>query len=133
MGDYKKLNLVENSAILDTIYGKLRQLRATKVRPNIDDKCILSWNALTLRFFAEASKYFSSERFLDLANSLAKAIKQWYVKENSLLRIQRKEVVSTPALLEDYASTIIGLLSLYEVTGVVEWFELSKRLAKQMI
>lgn len=129
----EKLNLVDNSAILDTIYEKLRQVRATKVRPNIDDKCILSWNALTLRFFAEASKYLSSERYLDTAISLAKAIRQWYVKENTLFRIKRGEVVSTPALLEDYASTIIGLLSLYEVTGDVEWFKLSKSLANQMV
>lgn len=129
----EKFYLVENSATLDTIYGKLRQLRVTKVRPNIDDKCILSWNALTLRFLAEASKYFLPERFLNLANSLAKAITHWYVKENALFRIKRGEVVSTPAMLEDYASTIIGLLSLYEVTGDVEWFGLSKRLAKQMV
>jgi hypothetical protein len=129
----ENLNLVENSVMLDTIYDKLRQLRATKVRPNIDDKCILSWNALTLRFFAEASKYLQSERFLDVAKSLAKAIKQWYITENSLFRIKRGEVVATPALLEDYASTIIGLLSLYEVTGDVEWFGLSKRLANQMV
>lgn len=129
----EKLNLFDNSAILDTIYEKLRQVRATKVRPNIDDKCILSWNALTLRFFAETSKYLSSERYLDTAISLAKAIRQWYVKENTLFRIKRGEVVSTPALLEDYASTIIGLLSLYEVTGDVEWFKLSKSLANQMV
>ncbi|RCK76028.1 MAG: Thymidylate kinase [Anaerolineae bacterium] len=126
-------DLGENSAMRDEVYAKLRQLRTTKVRPNIDDKCILSWNALTLRFLAEASKYLPSKHLLDLATSLALAIKQWYVKDDVLFRIKRGDVVSTPALLEDYASTINGLLSLYEVTGDAEWFGLSKKLASQMV
>jgi uncharacterized protein YyaL (SSP411 family) len=122
----------ERSPVLESIYAKLGQLRKSKTRPNVDDKCILSWNALTLRFFAEASKYLASERFLDLAITLATAIKQWYFKENTLFRIKRGEIVSTPALLEDYASTILGLLALYEVTGEVEWYEFSKKLANLM-
>lgn len=115
------------------VYEKLRQLRSTKIRPNVDDKCILSWNGLVLRFFGEASKYLSSERFLDLATSLATAIRDWYLRENSLFRIKRGDKVSTPALLEDYAATILGFLSLYEVSGVNQWFELSKQLASLML
>ena len=115
------------------IYAKLRHLRSSRVRPNIDDKCILSWNGLLLRFFAEASKYLNFQKFIEPAMSLASAIRDWYVKDNALFRIKRGETVSTPALLEDYAAAIVGLLSLYEVSGEVEWFELSKHLANLMV
>ena len=123
----------DKKAQIEVIYDKVRSLRSKKVRPNIDDKCILSWNSLLLRFFAEASKYLDDQRFLELSLTLANAIKKWYVRENGLYRIKRNNTVSTPALLEDYASTIIALVSLYEVSGEIEWFELSKQLAQQMI
>ncbi|MCX8062761.1 MAG: thioredoxin domain-containing protein [Anaerolineales bacterium] len=120
-------------ALTVRVYEKVRQLRATKTRPNIDDKCILSWNGLLLRFFAEASKYLDSEKFLNLATSLATAIRDWYLKENALFRIKRGDTISTPALLEDYSAVIIGLLSLYEVSGDNQWFALSKFLANLML
>ncbi|MFN3310037.1 MAG: thioredoxin domain-containing protein, partial [Anaerolineales bacterium] len=118
---------------LQTIYAKLRHLRSSKVRPNIDDKCILSWNGLLLRFFAEASKYLDFQKFIELAKSLASAIRDWYVKDNTLFRIKRGDIVSTPALLEDYGAAIVGLLSLYEISGEIEWYELSRHLAHLMV
>ncbi|MCS7247219.1 MAG: thioredoxin domain-containing protein [Anaerolineales bacterium] len=120
-------------ALIKSIYDKLRKLRSTKVRPNVDDKCILSWNSLVLRFFAEASKYLQSEHFLSASLSLASAIKEWYLKDHTLYRIKRGSTVSTPALLEDYATTIDALLSLYEVSGETAWFTLSKSLAELMV
>ncbi|GAB4473282.1 MAG: thioredoxin domain-containing protein [Anaerolineales bacterium] len=121
---------IEDHEALERIYDKLRKQRSTKVRPNIDDKCILSWNSFVLRFLAEASKYLDRTPYLDIATSLADAIENWFIKENTLYRIKRGKIVTTPALLEDYASTILGFLSLYEVCGDVKWFALGKQLAK---
>ncbi len=114
------------------IYDKLRTLRSTKVRPNIDDKCILSWNGLMLRFLTEASKYLGDDQYLELGLTLAAAIKKWYFGDEVLYRIKRGNVVSTPALLEDYAYVALGMLSLYEVCGDIEWFETSKLLSNWM-
>ena len=112
--------------------AKLKKYRDEKrVRPEIDDKVIASWNGLVVSALARtamAVKHIDDMnhmRYLDAAVNAAKFIKEklWDSREKILYRIYRGGRGTTKGLAEDYAFMIEGLLDLYHATWDEAWLQ----------
>lgn len=114
-------------------FNLLYQARQERVRPALDDKVILSWNALTLQAFAEAGFYLNDSRYLKIAQQNAHFLRSELMKNDIVYRTWRNGIVGSPAYLEDYASFILALLSLHQADWNVDWLILAQKLTNQMI
>ena len=107
----------------------LLEARSKRVRPGLDDKTLISWNALVIQGLVDATVAFKEKRFLDLALGNAGFIKNNVVQPNGkLFHSWKNGKSSIDGFLEDYAITVQAFISLFEVTGDEQWLHLSEKL-----
>ncbi len=105
------------SAALDI----LKKARGKRVKPAVDTKKILSWNALAVKGLTDAYIAFRKDEFLSLATKVMKQLLQYGInKEGSLTRLLTGQN-ATSAFLDDYAFTIQALIGLYGAEFREEW------------
>ncbi len=88
--------------------------RNKRVRPGLDYKCLLSWNALTIKGLADAALTFDRVDYFHLAAKAADFI--WDNMRKSDHELWRNYAHGKPqisAFLDDYALYIEALISLY--------------------
>lgn len=102
------------AGIIQNCLDKLKAHRSTRVKPGLDDKCILSWNALYLKGLAQAGRLLNNINYINLAKSLATAIEAHFYQEKVLMRIYSNGVNKIQAYLEDYACLIDAYIELYQ-------------------
>ena len=125
---------VENiPSLLASLHKQLLQQRQTRNRPGTDDKIILAWNALMLNTFAEAGRYLRRQDYTKLAMRNGRFLLDNLYRDGHLLRSWRNGQARHNAYLEDYASLILALLSLYQVNPDLFWFTSAERLAGEMV
>lgn len=101
---------------------KLREARATRVRPGLDDKILTSWNALVISGLAESYKAFGEARFLQLAEqNAAFLLEKLQPKLGLLLHSYKNGIAKIDGFLEDYALLVKALIDLFEVTAKVDY------------
>ncbi len=91
--------------------------RNKRVHPGLDDKIIVSWNALMIKGYAQAYKIFANPEFLDAAERSADFILKEMWDQKKLLRIHKNGKSTISAFAEDYACLCEALLLLYEASG----------------
>ncbi len=100
---------------------KLFKHREKRIKPNLDNKMLNSWNALTITGLCEAYLTTQNQSYLELAKNTGNAIiKNHIVSDGALLRIAKKEN-SVAAFLDDYSFSIRAFLDLYEVNLDNKW------------
>ena len=119
-------------AALDRERERLRAARATRPAPALDDKEITAWNGLAIGAFARAALLFGAPAYAERAARAATAVLAPFAEEGRLRRSLRRGALGPPAVLDDYAGLIAGLLDLYEATGDVRWFATAQNLARTM-
>jgi len=103
--------------------------RSKRARPRLDDKTLTSWNALMLKGYVDAYRVFERQHYLDVALKNAYFLVTNQLKESGRLNHNYKNGKSTiNGYLEDYATLIDALISLYEVTLDEQWLNISKQL-----
>ena len=124
------------SDISDTLAkcrSRLLDRRAQRIGPAIDDKVITSWNALMLMAFAEAGRYLDEPKYTNIAIQNAEFIIDKLYIENRLFRSWRVGQAKYKAYLEDYASLIVALLSLYQSDTHIRWYQHALQFADEMM
>lgn len=97
--------------------------------PRLDDKCLTSWNALTLTGFVESYKAIQNPDYLDLALKNGKFISQkLWSPDGNLFRSYKNGKASINGFLEDYACVIQSFIALFEVTFDEKWLHTAKQL-----
>jgi hypothetical protein len=108
---------------------KLLEARAKRVRPGLDDKTLISWNALVIQGLVDATVAFKEKRFLNIALDNAIFIEKNIIQsDGKLFHSWKQGKTSIDGFLEDYAITIQAFISLFEVTGDKHWLNLSEKL-----
>jgi hypothetical protein len=107
--------------------------RERRVKPYRDEKILTAWNGLMMRSFAEASRAFDREDYLEIATRNAEFLLTNLRRDGRLLRTHKDGESKLNGYLEDYAYVIDGLLSLYEASFDPRWFEEARALAETMI
>ncbi len=113
---------------LDEIKRRLLEHRGRRVRPGLDDKVVAAWNGLAIRALAEAGAALDDSRYLEMALSAARFIRDTMTVDGTLMRSWKDGVHSGPGFLDDYAAVAMGMYSLYQASGEVEWFVEAERL-----
>jgi uncharacterized protein len=121
-------------ARLDEARRALLERRAERVWPSLDDKRLCSWNALMIAALADAGAALGRDDYLDAARRCAEFV--WTELRSDEGRLRRSWKDGRPRLdayLEDYAYLLEALLTLYEATFEVRWFDAARETADQMI
>jgi uncharacterized protein len=112
----------------------LLEARSQRVWPGLDDKRLTSWNALAVAALADAGAALGREDYLDAARTCAAFLLEGMRDENgNLLRTYKDGRAHLNAYLEDHAFLLEALLTLYEATFEVRWFNEARTLAEVTI
>jgi uncharacterized protein len=108
--------------------------RSRRVWPGRDDKRLCSWNALMIGALAEAGAALPCVDYLNAAVECAEFVQRDLRDERGrLLRSYKDGRAHLSAYLEDYAYLVEALLTLYEATFDVHWFDAARETADLMI
>jgi uncharacterized protein YyaL (SSP411 family) len=118
--------------LLGEMRAKLLKARNQRVRPESDDKVLVSWNSLALRAFAEAARYLDRGDYLEFGKNLANFLLTELHPDQRLLRSWRAGKAQHNAYLEDYAALILGLIALYQSDPSPRWFVEALLLAEEL-
>lgn len=121
------------SPLLSEIHAALRRVRDQRVRPATDNKVLVAWNALALIAFSEAARYLNRNDYLEKARNNARFILKYLYQEGHLFRSWRNGQARHTAYLEDYASLIRGLISLYQSDPDPRWYRSAFQLTEEMV
>ncbi len=103
----------------------LLEARASRIRPGLDDKSLLDWNALMISAYAAAYRALGDDRYRTCAlralDALLKAFKM--DDDTGLLHTYKDGQAQYRAFLDDYAYLIRAMLDVYEVTFDAQWLE----------
>lgn len=104
------------------VRSQLAEQRAERVWPERDDKVVASWNGLTIAALAETGALLDRPDLVDAARRAARLLVDVHMRQGRLGRTSRNGTLGDNAgVLEDYANTAEGLLSLHAATGETEW------------
>jgi uncharacterized protein len=126
--DAVEAELAEDRAVL-------RQARAPRVRPGLDDKVLADWNGLMIAALAYAAPVFERPDWLALAeDAFAFVARDMTAPDARLRHSYRAGRAAHPATLDDHANLSRAALILYEATGkepyiarARAWVELAER------
>jgi uncharacterized protein YyaL (SSP411 family) len=137
LAKFAKLNKMEIPELQGKIKkgkAKLLKAREDRIRPGLDDKILVSWNALMLTGLIDAYRYLGDDEYLDLALKNANFIKDNTIQRDFRINRNYKNGSSTiNGFLDDYSLTIEAFIALYEVTFDEEWLNLANNLSQYVL
>ncbi|NDA61889.1 MAG: thioredoxin domain-containing protein [Chitinophagia bacterium] len=101
---------------------KLMEARSNRIRPLLDDKILLGWNALMNRAFSAAFAATGNEEYRKLAIDNMLFMERVFAKpDGSWHHTYKSGESKIPAFLDDYAALIQAYIYLQEITGEAEY------------
>ena len=107
----------EDEAKLAALRAKLLSVRATRVRPGLDDKVLADWNGMMIAALTNAGLMFGEPSWCDLAARAFDFIARAMTRGDRLGHSWRQGQLKFPGLAFDFAAMIRAALALYEATG----------------
>jgi uncharacterized protein YyaL (SSP411 family) len=129
----EKLPSDELQAVLLKGRQVLFAAREKRVKPARDEKVLTAWNGLMLASFAEAGAILNRPDYAAVAKRNARFVLTNLRHEGLLLRSYKDGEAKLNAYLEDYSFYAEGLLTLFETTGELEWFNEARNLCDVMV
>jgi uncharacterized protein YyaL (SSP411 family) len=124
----------ELRADVERARGRLFEERERRPRPAIDDKVIAAWNGLAIAGLAEAGRALEVGAFVEAATGAATfAASALFDEDGRLVRSWRDGRRGPRAFADDHALAADGLLTLYETTFELRWFELARALCDELL
>jgi uncharacterized protein YyaL (SSP411 family) len=112
---------------------KLLAVRDQRVRPGLDDKVLLAWNALFLRSLGEAAAAFARDDWMDAARLNARFLLTELRRDDGrLLRSWQDGRAHHLAYAEDHAALLEALVTLAEVDDVA-WLADARWVADELL
>lgn len=128
------LDISELKQLILRCKDRLLNERQKRPRPLLDDKLILSWNALMNIALSKAYAVTGKEHYKELAEkNMHFLIKQFSEKNNGLFHTWKNGLAKHPAFLDDYAFLIAALIELSQVTANTEWLRKAKDFTEHVL
>ncbi len=132
----KELSLLESNlaGILDRGRKKLMEIRATRVRPLLDDKILLGWNALMNTAYTKAFEATGHTAYCQKAlQNMDFLLSAFKGKDGHYHHTWKEGQARYPAFLDDLAYLLEALLQLQQVTGNLSWLDKARELTLHII
>ncbi len=118
--------------------GRMRlfAVRAQRVRPGLDDKVLLSWNALMATAYCRAFAALGKQDYRNTARKNVEFLLSRFRKEGeelALYHTYKEGQAQYDAFLEDYAFLIEALIELYSITFEEHWLEQAGKFTDHVI
>ncbi|MGA8365594.1 MAG: thioredoxin domain-containing protein [Solirubrobacteraceae bacterium] len=118
----------------ERVRARLLEVRAARTRPGLDDKRLMSWNALIVCALADAGATLEEPCYLDAAVGCAEfLLGEMRDVQGRLLRTYNDGQARIGAYLEDHAFLLEALLVLFEASCEERWFTEAVALADTLI
>ncbi|MEP0548977.1 MAG: thioredoxin domain-containing protein [Rhodothermales bacterium] len=112
----------------------LFDVRANRPRPLLDDKVLTDWNGLMIAALAKAARAFGAPEYAARAARAADFLLTTLRTDGGrLLHRYRNGDAGIPALLDDYAFLVWGLIELYQTTFEPRWLRAALDLNATML
>lgn len=123
----KDLSPAEVHEIIGNAESKLLNVRNKRIRPSVDDKILLSWNALMTKGYIDAYFAFGNPEYLEVALKNARLMEKNMIRQDGRLwRNYKDGKASTGAFLDDYALLADVFIQLYQATFDIAWLDKAK-------
>lgn len=110
--------------------AQLLKARSARIRPGLDDKMLVAWNALMINALVDASVALGRNDYLQSAIQAASFILDNLKRPDSgLFHTWKNGKAQINAFLDDYAYTCEAFMKLYSVTTDVCWLQETELLA----
>ncbi len=131
----KNISIDELRVIIKKCKPILLEERDKRIRPGLDDKIILSWNALMNTACSKAFEATGKDEYRQLAidnmQFLLRNLKN--ESENHFHHTWKNDKAKSFAFLDDYAFLIQALLQLQEITGNTAWLFKAEEITEYVI
>ena len=117
-------------ARIDAAKQKLVDARSTRIRPQTDDKSLLSWNALMNIALTKAGVVLEEQRYLEQAGAHMQWMMEAFLKGGRLNHVWKNNHARIPAKLDDYVYLMSAMIQLGAATGAPEWIVEAARLGE---
>jgi len=111
--------------------AKLLAVRAGRIRPGLDDKILLGWNALMIHACCKAYAALGDTAFKEMAVRCALFCIAHFPQPamgGAWYHTYKNGEAKYPGFLDDYAFLIRAFIALQEVTGELEWLHRASEL-----
>lgn len=126
--------LEELEALLARGREKLLLQRATRIRPQLDDKILLGWNALLITAYCKAFAALGTASYRERAIASMQFIESTFRgADGSWYHTYKKGVARIPAFLDDMAYLVQALIHLQEVSGEGQYLLRARDLTADII
>jgi hypothetical protein len=123
----------ERPGSIDRVLPTLFAAREQRVRPGLDDKVLLGWNALFLRSLVEAAHALERDDWFDAARTNARfLLREMRRADGRLLRSWQDGRANLLAYAEDHAALLQALLTLAELDDVA-WLTEARAVAHALV
>ena len=104
---------------IETCRKKLLAVRAKRIRPNLDDKILLGWNALMNSAFSAAYAALGDQHYKDVAERNMTFLFRTMIEEETgrARHTYKNGIARVDAFLDDYTFLVKALLGLQEISG----------------
>ncbi len=119
--------------LIDAARNKLLTARATRTRPDRDDKILASWNALMIRGCAIAARALQEQQFAVVAAEALDFVRRHMVVDGRLYATYRDGQAKFNAYLDDYAFLLNATLELLQSRWDSEHLEFAIWLAERLL
>lgn len=114
--------------------SKLLEARNKRIRPLLDDKIILGWNALMNSAYSKAFAALGIEDYRKKAiDNMDFLLNAFQTDEGTFAHVYKSGEAKHPAFLDDYAFLIQSLIHLQEISSLTNYLEKAKDLADLVI
>ncbi len=127
----RKLDVLQLESILNNCLDKLLLERNKRIRPGLDDKILLGWNALLITALCKASAALDSAEYRKLAeDNYNLLIRNFSGKagETAMFHTYKNGIARYPAFLDDYAYLIQACIQLQEITSDQNYLQKAREL-----
>ena len=130
----KGIDLAEMKIKINNCKNILMHERSKRIRPQLDDKILLGWNALMNVSCSKAFAATGMERYRLLAvANMQFAEKKLKTIDNTWNHTYKNNQAKIPAFLDDYANLIHAYIHLQEITGNSDYLINAKQLTQFVI
>ncbi len=130
VADRHAITVDQLNSMLTTLRELLLPIRNQRIRPGLDNKILLSWNALMISAWCDAFDTFRDEIYLHRAEQCATWLLKHFRKTNGALLHAgvTYQASGGPGFLEDYALLAQACIALYRSTLSEKWIHEARSL-----